>query len=95
MYFCNYYSSVRINTLNREVLFYESIDGDNWTYKNSFFDDSIGGMWECQDLFNVNGTIILVISTEQITKDRVNYTNNSVYAIVNFDEESCEISFML
>ena len=76
MYFCNYYSSVRINTLNREVLFYESIDGDNWTYKNRFFDDSIGDMWECPDLFNVNGTIILVISPEQITKDRVNYTNN-------------------
>ncbi|CAM2076160.1 MAG: glycoside hydrolase family 32 protein [uncultured Clostridium sp.] len=75
-----------------EVLFYESIDGDNWTYKNRFFDDSIGDMWECPDLFNVNGTNILVISPEQITKDGVNYTNNSVYAIVNFDEESCEMS---
>lgn len=76
-----------------EVLFYESEDGDNWKYKNRFYDDIIGDMWECPDLFNVNGTDILVLSPEQITKDNINYTNNSVYAIVNFDEENCDVSF--
>ena len=50
-------------------------------------------MWECPDLFNVNGTDILVLSPEQITKDNINYTNNSVYATVNFDEENFNMSF--
>ena len=48
-------------------------------------------MWECPDLVNVEGKYILIISPEHITNDGVNYTNNSIYSIVDFDEETCEM----
>ena len=45
-----------------EALFYTSEDGDKWTYKNHCFDEKIGDMWECPDLFKVNGKYVLLLS---------------------------------
>ena len=47
-----------------EVLFYESEDGMTFTYKNRFIDSSIGNMWECPDLFELDGQYFLVFSPE-------------------------------
>lgn len=74
-----------------QALFYTSKDGESWEYKNRCYDESIGDMWECPDLVNVDGKYILIISPEHITNDGVNYTNNSIYSIVGFDEETCEM----
>lgn len=77
-----------------EVLFYTSNDGEQWTYKNRCYDDTIGDMWECPDLFKVDGNYLLVMSPENIISDDINYTNNSVYSIVDFDEETCEMKLI-
>ena len=77
-----------------EVLFYTSKDGEQWSYKNRFYDDSIGDMWECPDLFNVDGNYILVVSPENTINDGINYGNNAVYSMVNFDEDTCEMSLI-
>ena len=77
-----------------EVLFYTSNDGEQWTYKNRCYDDTIGDMWECPDLFKVDGNYLLVMSPENIISDDINYTNNSVYSIVDFDEENCEMKLI-
>ena len=77
-----------------EVLFYTSNDGEQWTYKNRCYDDTIGDMWECPDLFEVDGRYVLVMSPENIIADDINYTNNSVYSIVDFDEETCEMKLI-
>lgn len=77
-----------------EALFYTSKDGEEWTYKNRCYDDTIGDMWECPDLFEVDGTYVLVMSPENIILDGINYTNNSVYSIVDFDEETCEMKLI-
>lgn len=74
-----------------EALFYTSDDGETWEYKNRCFDETLGDMWECPDLINVDGKYILIMSPEHITNDGVNYTNNSIYSIVDFDEETCEM----
>ena len=77
-----------------EALFYTSKDGEKWTYKNRCYDDTIGDMWECPDLFEVDGRYVLVMSPENIIADDINYTNNSVYSIVDFDEETCEMKLI-
>ena len=74
-----------------EALFYTSKDGEHWEYKNRCFDETLGDMWECPDLVNVDGKYIFIMSPEHITDDGVNYTNNSIYSIVDFDEETCEM----
>ena len=77
-----------------EILFYTSKDGEQWTYKNRCYDDTIGDMWECPDLFQVDGKYVLVMSPENIISDDINYTNNSIYSIVDFDEETCEMKLI-
>ena len=77
-----------------EALFYTSEDGDKWTYKNRCFDEKIGDMWECPDLFKVNGKYVLLLSPENITLDGKNYTNNSIYSIVEYDEDECEMKIV-
>lgn len=82
------------NKFTGQALFYTSNDGEQWTYKNRCYDDSIGDMWECPDLFKVDGSYVLVMSPENIILDDINYTNNSVYSIVDFDEETCEMKLI-
>lgn len=77
-----------------EALFYTSEDGDKWTYKNRCFDEKIGDMWECPDLFNVNGKYVFIASPENVTLDGKNYTNNSIYSIVEYDEDKCEMKIV-
>lgn len=72
-----------------EVLFYTSKDGKQWTYKNRAFNEKIGNMWECPDIFQVDGQYMLIMSPEQIVHDGKNYTNHAVYTCVDFDEETC------
>lgn len=74
-----------------EILFYESIDGEQWNYKNRYFNENIGDMWECPDIFKINNTWILMLSPENITNKNENYKNNSIYGVIDFDEETCEI----
>lgn len=77
-----------------EVLFYTSEDGNKWTYKNRCFDERIGDMWECPDLFKVDGKYVLILSPENITLDGENYRNNSIYSIVEYDEDKCEMKIV-
>lgn len=74
-----------------EALFYISKDGENWEYKNRCYDENIGDMWECPDLINIDGKYILIMSPEHIKNDGINYSNNAIYSIVDFDEETCEM----
>lgn len=74
-----------------EVLFYESEDGMTFTYKNRFVDSSIGNMWECPDLFELDGQYFLVFSPENLDGyPRPN--SNAAIMPVNFDEETCTMS---
>lgn len=74
-----------------EVLFYESEDGLNFHYKNRFVDETIGDMWECPDLFELDGQYYLVFSPEHINKPP-QPVSNAVIMAVNFDEETCTLT---
>ena len=51
-------------------------------------------MWECPDLFNVNGKYVFIASPENVILDGKNYTNNSIYSIVEYDEDKCEMKIV-
>ncbi len=72
-----------------EVLFYTSKDGKNWAYKNRSYNEKIGNMWECPDIFDVDGRHMFIMSPEQIMYDDKNYPSHAVYTLVEFDEETC------
>ncbi|MFV0395249.1 MAG: glycoside hydrolase family 32 protein [Coprobacillaceae bacterium] len=79
------------NGYDGEVLFYESIDGINFKYKNRFIDATIGDMWECPDIFNLDNKYYLVFSPENINHPP-QPISNAVYMKVEFDEESCTLT---
>lgn len=72
-----------------EVLFYESEDGIDFHYKNRFIDESIGDMWECPDIFKINGHWFMIFSPEHIRKEQPQ--NNAVYMPVSFDEKNFQV----
>lgn len=73
-----------------EVLFYESIDGVDFKYKNRFIDSSIGDMWECPDLFCLNKQYYMVFSPENINQPP-EPNSNAVIMPVAFEEETCTL----
>ncbi len=62
--------------------------------KNRCFDEKDRRYVECPDLFKVNGKYVLLLSPENITLDGKNYTNNSIYSIVEYDEDECEMKIV-
>lgn len=70
-----------------EVLFYESEDGMTFTYKNRFVDSSIGNMWECPDLFELDGELFLVVCPQGISQRGYDYANvyQTGYFKVDYD----------
>lgn len=74
-----------------EVLFYESLDGMNFTYKNRYIDSSIGDMWECPDLFALDQQYYMIFSPENINQPP-QPNSNAVIMPVHFEEETCTLS---
>lgn len=79
------------NGYDGEVLFYESEDGEHFTYKNRFINSSIGDMWECPDLFSIDNQYLMVFSPENINEPP-EPNSNAVIMPVSFDEETCTIT---
>lgn len=76
-----------------EVLLYESEDGINFTYRNRFIDDTIGDMWECPDLFELDGQYYLIFSPEHIDEPP-KPVSNAVIMPVSFEEDTMTIKRM-
>lgn len=76
-----------------EILFYESEDGIHFQYKNKFVDETIGDMWECPDLFQIDNQYYLVFSPEHINQPP-QPVSNAVIMPVSFDEDTCTLQRM-
>ena len=58
------------------ILLYESTDLKNWTYKNRITTpQKFGYMWECPDLFEVDGQEILIACQQGVPKSGHDYQN--------------------
>lgn len=74
-----------------QVLFYESEDAVNFTYKNRYGDDSIGNMWECPDVLKINNQWFMIFSPENID-EAPKPVSNAVFIPIEFNEETCTIA---
>ena len=76
---------------NGEVLFYESVDGLHFEFKNRFIDETIGDMWECPDLIQLDGQYFMIFSPEHINLPP-KPDSSAVIMPVDFDEETCTLT---
>lgn len=59
-----------------EVLLFQSDDLYHWTHCNTFTTDaSLGYMWECPDLFRLEGQTFLSISPQGLTREETRFQN--------------------
>lgn len=58
------------------VLLYQSKDLKNWTYKNRITTkEKFGYMWECPDLFELDGEWILICCPQGVKQQGIDYAN--------------------
>ena len=77
-----------------EVLFYRSDDLHSWTYVDKAFKGpEYGWMWECPDLFNVNGRSVFVFSPMELIEDPDGYADRAICMLPEFDEKTCTMKF--
>ena len=74
-----------------QVILFESNDMINWKVINIIkSEEKFGYMWECPDLFNIEGKNILLISPQGIEQEGIKYNNiyQSGYYIIEGDYKS-------
>ena len=73
------------------ILLYQSPDGVNWEYVSlvSACHNQYGRMWECPDLFPLDGKSVLLVSPQEMTAVGLEFHpgNANVCLIGNFDRE--------
>ncbi len=85
-----YYMVLGARTRSHEgcVMIYESSDLESWSYVKRLDVPNFGYMWECPDIFTVNGRKYLGISPQGLVHRDTKYQNifNSGYFRMNGDE---------
>ena len=81
----------RSNDGSGQILMYKSNNLKEWEFV-TIVDNSknkVGRMWECPDLFSLNGKGVLIISPQEVkaTKDGFHNGNNTAYLIEKYDNE--------
>lgn len=76
-----------------KLLIYRSENLRDWEYKNSVTkEEGFGWMWECPDYFEVDNEKVLIFSPMGILKEKGAYENQAICTLVDFDEDSCEMT---
>ena len=57
------------------VLFYEAADPEHWMYVKSVSAPDFGYMWECPDLFTVEGSVFLGVSPQGLPHEEFRFQN--------------------
>ncbi len=67
------------------VLFYEAVDPGHWQFVKSMSVEDFGYMWECPDLFTVEGSVFLGVSPQGLKHEDYRFQNafSSGYFRVN------------
>ena len=81
----------RSNDGSGQVLMYKSNNLKEWEFV-TIVDNSknkVGRMWECPDLFSLNGKNVLIISPQEVkaTKEGFHNGSNTAYLIEKYDNE--------
>jgi beta-fructofuranosidase len=74
-----------------QFLLFESADLIHWGFKSVMLkgDKSFGTMWECPDMFHIDGKDVIIMSSTAMLsqKERFRNVNSSIWMIGNFDLE--------
>ena len=75
-----------------QVLFYESDDTKKWNYLSKFSLPNMGEMWECPDLFEINGKLVMIFSPMKKESENLKFQNlnPNVYIIGEFNYDTGE-----
>ena len=69
-----------------EALFYKSEDLSHWHLAGqATTKQKLGWMWECPDLFNVNGRSVFVFSPMELIEDTDGYADRTICMLPEFD----------
>ena len=78
-----------------QILLYTSLDGFHWSYKSTLAanQDRIGKMWECPDLFQLDGKWVLLTSPQDMLPQGFEYHNGNgtLCLIGRYDEEKGQL----
>lgn len=81
-------------TTTPRVLIYESEDGTEFKPLNMFEKyGTIGDMWECPDIFEVDGQWILTLSPMHMMNREHNHTNHETMSLIEYDEKTGTIGW--
>ncbi len=75
------------------VLYFRSDDGMKWRFVNTVIDNddgSLGTMWECPDLFELDGTDVLILSPQDVLQDDKYFSGNIVVCMLGKLDEDCK-----
>lgn len=73
------------------VLVYESDDLTNWKYRNRIqSEEAFGYMWECPDLFDLDGQTVLITCPQGVKAEGYNYANVHQCGSFFVDGNICE-----
>ena len=75
------------NNYNGQLLFYRSDDAKKWEYVNNYRGIKIGDMWECPDVFEVDGQYLLIMSPERTNS--TGYPSHGRITTIDFDHDDC------
>lgn len=97
MYHGKYYMVLGARDISGKglVLLYESDDLENWIYKNRITTlEKFGYMWECPDMFEMDGEWYLTVCPQGVPSDGVNFANvhQSCWMKLNADFENNSFS---
>ncbi|WP_197066565.1 glycoside hydrolase family 32 protein [Beduini massiliensis] len=87
------YEDQTLHEMRGEILIYTSCDGIHWDYQNRLINANFdSNMWECPDLFKIGEQYVLIMSPENTINDGMNYPSHAMIGLVDFDENTCEIT---
>ncbi len=76
-----------------KLLFYRSYDAKQWEYMNDFsLYGELGDMWECPDLFAVDGQYILAMSPENCLNEVSLEPSHAMFGLIDFNQKDCLVS---
>lgn len=76
-----------------KLLFYRSDNLKDWQYVNQVSkNNTLGWMWECPDLFEVDQHEVLIFSPMGLLKDTDGHENQAICMLVDFDETTCQLT---
>ena len=82
-----------------KVLLFTASDLREWRLVGEIAGHDVNGlanagyMWECPDLFNVNGRSVFVFSPMELIEDTDGYADRAICMLPEFDEKTCTMKF--